>query len=63
MFQKWHSLFLNEDRETYNIAGFNLLIPMGYGESSPFFCSTTKTIKQQAINSLHMRGLVPEHSL
>ena len=42
---------------------FHLSIPMGYVESTPFFCAAMETIKDTVNNSIHKRGKSPVHPL
>ena len=45
------------------LVDFYLFITMGYIESAQFFCAVTKTVKDRALNTIHARGVVPEHPL
>ena len=45
------------------LVGFHLSIPMGYVESVAFFCATTETFKDRAIDTLSMRHTVLPHQL
>ena len=45
------------------LVGFHLSIPMGYVESAAFFCATTETVKDQALDTLSMRHTAPPHHL
>ena len=38
--------------EEEHMVGFYLLIPMGYLEYATFFCSTTETVKDRALDTL-----------
>ena len=45
------------------LVGFHLSIPMGYVQSTAFFCATTETIKDRALDTLSMRHTAPPHHL
>ena len=45
------------------LVGFHLSIPMGYVESAAFFCVTTETVKDRALDTLYPRHTVPPHHL
>ena len=45
------------------LVGFHLSIPMGYVESSAFFCATIETVKDRALDTLYMRQTAPPHHL
>ena len=49
--------------EEDQLVGFHLSIPMGYVESAAFFCATTETVKDRALNTLSMRHTAPPHHL
>ena len=42
---------------------FHLLIPMGYVESMPFFCTATEKIKDTDNNTIQKKGNAPVHPL
>ena len=51
-------------KETENypqLIGFHILIPIGYIDYAPLFCAATEMVKDRAINTLHARGVAPEH--
>ena len=50
---------LEEDQ----LVGLHLSILMGYVESAAFFCATTKTVKDRALDTLSMRHTAPPHNL
>ena len=45
------------------LVGFHLSIPMGYVESAAFFCATTETVKDRALDTVSMRHTAPPHHL
>ena len=45
------------------LVGFHLSIPMGYVESAAFFCATTDTVKDRALDTLYMRHTASPHHL
>ena len=45
------------------LVGFHLSIPMGYVESAAFFCATTETVNDRALDTLSMRHTAPPHYL
>ena len=45
------------------LVGFHLSIPMGYVESAAFFCATTETVKDRALDNLYTRHTAPPHHL
>ena len=45
------------------LVGFHLSIPMGYVEPAAFFCTTTKTVKERALETLSMRHTATPHHL
>ena len=45
------------------LVGFHHSIPMGYVESAAFFCATTETVKDRALDTLSMRHTAPPHHL
>ena len=49
--------------EEDQLVGFHLSIPMGYVESAAFFCATTETAKDRALDTLSMRHTAPPHHL
>ena len=49
--------------EEDQLVGFHLSIPMGYVESAAFFCTTTKTVKYRALDTLYTRHTEPPHHL
>ena len=53
----------NETSEEDQLVGFHLSIPMGYVESATFFCATTETVKDRALDTLSMRHTAPPHHL
>ena len=49
--------------EEDQLVGFNLSIPMGYVESTAFFCATTETFKDRTLDTLSTRHNAPLHHL
>ena len=49
--------------EEDQLVGFHLSIPMGYVESAAFFCATTETVKDCALDTLSTRHTAPPHHL
>ena len=49
--------------EESELVGFHLSIPMGYVESAAFFCATTETVKDRALDTLSTRHTAPPHHL
>ena len=45
------------------LVGFHLSIPMGYLEFAAFFCATTETVKDRALDTLSTRHTAPPHHL
>ena len=45
------------------LVGFHLSIPMGYVESSAFFCATTETVKDITLDTLATHHTAPPHHL
>ena len=45
------------------LVGFHLSIPMGYVEPAAFFCATTETIKDRALDILSTRNTTPPQHL
>ena len=48
-------------QDKYQQVGFHISIPMGYMESAAFFCATTKTVNDQALDTLSTRNTAPPH--
>ena len=46
-----------------HLAVFHFSIPMGYVYSADFFCATTKTVKDRALDTLSKRHTAPPHHL
>ena len=49
--------------EEDQLIGFHLLIPMGCVESAAFFCATTNTVKERALDTLSTRHTARSHHL
>ena len=49
--------------EEDQLVGFHLSIPLGYVESDAFFCTTTETVKERALDTLSTRHTAPPHHL
>ena len=45
------------------VVRFHLSIPMGYVESTAFFCTTTETVKNRALDTLSTRHTAPHRHL
>ena len=45
------------------LVGFHLSIPMGKVESAAFFCATTNTVKDRALDTLSMCHTTPPHHI
>ena len=56
-------LIPKETADKEQLVGLHLSIPMGYMESTDFFCTATETVKDRALATINRRSKTPPHPL